>query len=388
MFKRQVGCLGYLKSCGRSKGVVMKKIVLFAIFLLQLAFPSLSLGARLKDIADIEGVRGNDLIGYGLVIGLKGTGDKSGAAFTNQSVANMLEKLGIRVDSQALKVANVAAVVVTAKLQPFSRPGSKLDIMLSSIGDAQTLQGGVLTMTPLKGADGKVYAVAQGPVSIGGFSVEGSQGDTAQKNHPTVGHISNGATVEKTIPFDLFASGQIRVVLREPDFGTVTKVQSEINKVLGEDRAKAMDSASVVVPLNQEFGREPVQLIAQLEQVAVEPDAPARIVVNERTGTIIMGENVQISTVAVAHGNLNITIKNEEQVSQPNALAGGETQVVQNEELQVGEESGKLSLLKKSVNIGDVVNALNALGATPRDLIAIFQALKKAGALQADLVVM
>ncbi|MCC6933922.1 MAG: flagellar basal body P-ring protein FlgI [Deltaproteobacteria bacterium] len=364
----------------------MKRLILL---ILLFAGANVAEAARLKDIADVEGVRGNDLIGYGLVVGLKGTGDKSGATFTNQSVANMLERLGIRVDAQTLKVANVAAVVVTAKLPPFARAGSKLDVTLSSIGDAQTLQGGVLTMTPLKGADGKVYAAAQGSISIGGFSVEGTQGDTAQKNHPTVGRIANGATVERAIPFDLFSSGQIRVVLREPDFVTATRVQNEINKIMGDGRAKAIDSASVMLPLSErELTLEPIKLIADLEQISIEPDSPAKVVVNERTGTIIMGENVNISTVAVAHGNLNITIKNETQVSQPNALAGGETAVVQNEAINVGEEGGQLVVMKKSVKINDVVNALNALGATPRDLIAIFQALQRAGALQAELEIM
>lgn len=364
------------------------KFALICGLLLQLLVATGASAARLKDIADIEGVRGNDLIGYGLVVGLKGTGDKGGAAFTNQSVANMLERLGIRVDSQQLKVANVAAVVVTAKLPAFARPGSKIDVTLSSIGDAQTLQGGVLTMTPLKGPDGKVYAAAQGAVSIGGFSVEGAQGDSTQKNHPTVGMIPSGASVERSVPYDLFASGQVRIVLKTPDFITATRVQNEVNKLLGSDRARAMDSASILIPLNKELGQEPIELIASLEQIPVEPDVAARVVVNERTGTIIMGENVNISTVAVAHGNLNVTIRSETQVAQPNALAGGETAIVENEDVTVGEEAGQLYVMKKSVSIGDVVNALNALGATPRDLIAIIQALRKAGALQAELVTM
>ena len=367
---------------------IIFKVGVIGGMVMQLLVASNASAARLKDIADIEGVRGNDLIGYGLVVGLKGTGDKGGAAFTNQSVANMLERLGIRVDSQQLKVANVAAVVVTAKLPAFSRPGSKIDVTLSSIGDAQTLQGGVLTLTPLKGPDGKVYAAAQGAVSIGGFTVEGAQGDTTQKNHPTVGVISGGGSVERSVPFDLFSSGQVRIVLKTPDFITATRVQNEVNKLIGADRARAMDSASVIIPLNNDLGREPIELIASLEQISVEPDVAARVVVNERTGTIIMGENVNISTVAVAHGNLNVTIRAETEVSQPNALAAGETAIVNNEDINVGEEAGQLYVMKKSVSIGDVVSALNALGATPRDLIAIIQALRKAGALQADLVTM
>jgi flagellar P-ring protein precursor FlgI len=344
--------------------------------------------ARLKDIADIEGVRGNQLIGYGMVVGLNGTGDKKGALFTPQTMSNMLERLGVRVRPEDLKVANVAAVMVTAELPAFSRPGSHIDVTLSSIGDSSTLQGGMLVMTPLKGPDGKVYAVAQGPVSVGGFSVEGSSGDSAQKNHPTVGRVARGAYVERSVPFDLFAEGQVRVVLREPDFTTVMRVQSALERFVGRGRAKALDGASVVVPLDESMGRSPVQLIASLEDLEVEPDSPARIVVNERTGTIIIGEHVRISTVALAHGNLNITIRSETQVSQPNALAQGQTTTVQNEDVNVSEEGGQLSVVSGVVSLGDVVKGLNNLGATPRDLIAIFQALQKAGALQAELVIM
>jgi len=343
---------------------------------------------RLKDLADIEGVRGNQVLGYGLVIGLQGTGDKQGALFTSQSMSNLLERLGVRVSAEQLKkTANVAAVVVTGDLPAFSRPGSKMDVTLSSIGDASSLQGGILVMTPLRAADGKVYAVAQGPVSLGGFIVEDG-GDKAQKNHPTVARVAKGATVERSIPFDLFAAGTIRIVLREPDFTTVTRVQSAVNKLIGQGRAKAIDSASVVVPLDQQMGQSPVQMIAALEDLQVDPDVPARVVINERTGTIIMGEAVRVATVALAHGNLNITIKSEQQVSQPNALAAGDTEVVENTEVQVAEESGELKVIDGSVSLGQVVKALNGLGATPRDLIAIFQALQKAGALRAEIVLM
>jgi len=352
-----------------------------------LLIPCSAMGARLKDIADIEGVRGNQLIGYGLVVGLNGTGDQRGASFTPQSMSNLLERLGVRVRPEDLKVKNVAAVVATATLPPFARPGSNVDVTLSSIGDASTLQGGTLLMTPLRAADGKVYAVAQGPVSVGGFSVE-SGGDSAQNNHPTVGLITRGATVERAIPFDLFSEGQIRIVLRDPYFMTITRVRSVINEMLGEERARAMDSASVVIPLDDVLAQAPIDLIARLERLNVEPDLPARVVVNGRTGTIIMGENVRVSTVAIAHGNLNISIKTETQVSQPNALAGGATAVVDNTDVSVAEEGGNLSIVEGNVNLGDVVQALNSLGATPRDLIAIFQAMQKAGALQAELVTM
>lgn len=350
--------------------------------------PAPAHAARLKDIADVQGVRGNQLIGYGVVVGLNGTGDKRGALFTPQSMSNLLERLGVRVRPEDLKLANVAAVMVTAELPPFSNPGGKIDVTLSSIGDASTLQGGVLVMTPLKGADGKVYAVAQGPVSVGGFSVEASTGDSAQKNHPTVARIARGATIERSIPFDLFASGQLRIVLRTPDFTTVTRVQSAVERFMGQGRAAAVDSASVLIPLDERLGRAPVQLIAALEELEVEPDMPARVIVNERTGTIIMGENVRISTVALAHGNLNITIRSETQVSQPNPLGQGQTAVTQNEDVNVTEDSGQLTVVQEGVSLGELVRALNTLGATPRDLIAIFQALERAGALHADLVIM
>lgn len=359
----------------------------FSVLLLLLLFCAPAEAARLKDLADVEGVRGNELVGYGIVVGLEGTGDKRGSAFTPQAVANFLERMGLRVDPRELTLSNTAAVIVTATLPPFARPGTKLDITLSSLGDAKTLQGGTLILTPLKGADGQVYAVAQGPVSVGGFSIS-EGGDSAQKNHSTVGRVPAGATVERAIPFDLFANGQIRIVLREPDFTTVTRVQAAINRFLGGDRAKAVDAASVILPLDPELAVAPVHLIAGLQDLEVEPDVPARVVVNERTGTIIIGENVRVSTVALAHGNLNITIRSETQVSQPGALAEGQTAIVQNTDVQVSEEGGQLTMVEESVSLGDVVRGLNSLGATPRDLIAIFQALKKAGALRAELVIM
>lgn len=368
---------------------MFKNIKVFLLLvMLALIVSKSAMAARLKDIADIEGVRGNQLVGYGIVVGLNGTGDKRGALFTPQSMSNLLERLGVRVRPEDLKLSNVAAVMATAELPAFSRPGSKIDITLSSIGDASTLQGGILVMTPLKAADGKVYALAQGPISVGGFSVASGTGDSAQKNHPTVARIAKGGVVEKAIPYDLFAEGQVRVVLREPDFITATRVQSVIEHFVGFGKAKAIDGASIVIPLNEQTGKAPVQLIAALEELEVTPDVPARVVVNERTGTIIMGEHVRVSTVALAHGNLNITIKSETQVSQPNALSKGETAAVENQEVSVNEEGGQLNIVKDTVSLGEVVKALNGLGATPRDLIAIFQALQRAGALQSELVIM
>ena len=366
----------------------IKRSVIRLVIAAAAAVPVNLYAARLKDIADIEGVRGNQLFGFGIVIGLNGTGDGKSVEFTTKSLSNMLEKMGIKVRPEDVKVKNVASVMVTAALPPFVRPGSRIDITLSSLGDAKSLQGGTLLFTPLKGADGNVYAVAQGEVSVGGFAVEGG-GDSAQKNHPTVGAIASGAIVERAIPFDLFQSKRIRVVLRQPDFTTMTRVVSEINGRLGRPLAVAVDSASVEIPLIDAYMRDPIGLVAKLESVEVEQDIGARVVVNERTGTIIMGEHVRIGKVALAHGNLNITIRSETQVSQPAPLANtGETRVVENTDVNVGEEMRSLSIVGGEVTLGEVVKALNALGATPRDLISIFQALKRAGALHAELDIM
>jgi flagellar P-ring protein FlgI len=344
--------------------------------------------SRLKDIADIEGVRPNQLIGYGVVVGLNGTGDGNTVEFTNKSLSNMLENMGLRVNPEMIKVRNVASVLVTAELPPFVRPGSKIDITLSSLGDAKSLLGGSLLMTPLKGADGNVYAVAQGAVSVSGFTVQG-EGDSAQKNHPTVGVISNGGIVEKALDFDLFAAQQLRIVLREPDFTTVNRLTKSINSYFSSNIAFPVDSASIEIPLTQEMLLEPVAFVAKLEQVQVSQDMGAKVVVNERSGTIVMGDNVRVSKVALAHGNLSITIRNDVQVSQPAPLANsGNTAIISNTEVQVAEEVKRLTEIGGEVTLGEVVSALNALGATPRDLITILVALKRAGALHAELEIM
>lgn len=365
--------------------ILMKKLLTIAL-ILTLGLEHAQ-AARLKDLADVEGVRGNQLFGYGIVVGLNGTGDGNGSQFTSKGVSNMLEKLGIRIDAKDIKVKNVAAVMVTATLPPFIRPGSKIDVTLSSLGDAKSLQGGNLLFTPLKAADGNTYAVAQGGVSVGGFAIEGG-GDSAQKNHPTVGLISQGATVERGLPFDLFQSQRVRIVLREPDFTTMTRVVKAINLHLGRPLAVALDAATVEMPLIDEFAKDPIGLVSRVEIVEVDPDIGAKVVVNERTGTIIMGEAVSISRVALAHGNLNISIRSETQVSQPNALSQGQTQTVTNSDVNVAEEDRRLGIVGGKVTLGEVVAALNSLGATPRDLISIFQALKRSGALQAELILM
>jgi flagellar P-ring protein precursor FlgI len=361
--------------------------VIITIILL-FCFESIAYGARLKDVAQVEGVRGNQLYGYGIVFGLNGTGDGKGVDFTRKGLSNLLERMGIRVNSEEVKVKNVASVLVTATLPPFIRPGAKIDVTLSSLGDAKSLVGGTLLFTTLKGADGNTYAVAQGPISVGGFVISGG-GDSAQKNHPTVGTISEGATIERSIPFNLFQSGRVRIVLRQPDFTTMTRVVSAINKSLPEPLAVAMDAGLVEVPLTGETLRDPISTVARLEQVEVTQDTEAKVIVNERSGTIIMGEHVRLSRVALAHGNLSISIRSETQVSQPNPLSEqGNTQVVTNTDVNVSEEAPSLGVIGGEVTLGELVDALNSLGATPRDLISIFTALERAGALHAQLEVM
>ncbi len=364
----------------------MRFIAICIALVTTLGIPMRADAARLKDIADIEGVRGNQLLGYGLVVGLNGSGDGK-LDFTQKSVSNMLEKMGLRINPVDVKVKNVAAVMVTATLPPFSRPGSRIDVTVSSMGDAKSLQGGTLILTSLKGADGNTYAVAQGSTNLGGFSIsEGS--DSAQKNHPTVATIPQGALVERAIPFDLFQSRKVRVVLREPDFTTMTEVVKSINTRMGKPVAVAVDSASVEVLLDQKYQNDPVGVVSILEQVSVDQDVGAKVVVNERTGTIVMGARVTISKVALAHGNLSVTIRSETDVSQPNALSQGETTEVTNQDITVGEDQAALKIVGGEVTLGDLVKALNALGATPRDLMSIFTALKEAGALNAELVIM
>ncbi len=346
---------------------------------------------RLKDIAKIEGVRGNQLIGYGLVVGLNGTGDGGSSFFTVKSVANMLEVFGVKVDPKQVKVKNSAAVMVTADLPPFAGVGTTLDVVVSSIGDAKSLQGGTLILTPLKGPDGQVYAVAQGPLTIGGYSYQTAAGDSITQNHPTVGYISNGAIVERAVNFDITQRRAIRIYLRQPDFTTANYVQKLINDLLGKDVAVAFDSGTIDVDLvkagvsgRQEF----VELVSQLENLKVEVGKAAVVVINERTGTVIVTDQVKVSKVALAHGNISVVVKSTTSVSQPNPLGEGETQVIENTELSTLEEKRGLNEIGGEANLTDLVRGLNALGVTPRDLISIFNALKKAGALNAELVIM
>jgi len=340
--------------------------------------------ARLKDLASVAGVRDNPLVGYGMVIGLAGTGDKTGTGFTNQSLASMLNKLGVTLDPDAMKVKNVASVMVTASLPPFSRPGQEIDVTVSSLGDATSLQGGTLLITPLRAANGQVYAVAQGPISVGGF-IGGEGGDRVVKNHVTVARITGGAVVERAAAYDLNDQGRLSFLLNRPDFATALQVARRINIEVGGDVALATDGGVVEVAVPDGYRHRVVSLLARLQALDVDVDVPARVVVNERTGTVVVGENVRLREVAIAHGNLHIRISAETQVSQPGALSGGGTAVVEQRDVNVSEEPGRLVMMPEGVSLGDVVNALNAIGVTPRDLVAILQSLKAAGALMAEL---
>ncbi len=342
--------------------------------------------ARIKDIASIRGVRQNQLVGYGLIVGLDGSGDTNKSEFTQQSLASMLERMGVTVDPEDLKVKNIAAVMVTAELPPFARSGSRIDALVSSIGDAKNLQGGTLLMTPMKGLDGKVYAVAQGPVSTGGFSYGKGTGTGVQKNFPTAGRVVGGASIEREIRTQFNVRETLTLAIHKPDFTTATRMAMAINAAFADSLAKALDAGTVAVKVPDLYKGRTVELVALIENVGVTPDNISKVIINERTGTVIMGENARIATVAIAHGNLSIQVNKTDNVSQPAPFARrGDTVVTSDREVIVEEGRNPLFLVESGVSIGEVVRALNALGVSPRDLIAIFQALKAAGALQAEL---
>jgi flagellar P-ring protein precursor FlgI len=361
----------------------MKKIIIFIIIFL---IPVSGYCVRIKDIAQFKGIRKNQLVGYGLVVGLDGTGDKGGTAYTSQALANMFKRMGINVSKNEIQPKNVAAVMVTADLPPFARIGDKIDITVSSVGDSQSLLGGTLLMTPLKGADSNVYALAQGALAIGGYSA-GAGNTGTEKNHLLVGSIPDGAVVENEVNVSLEGKTQLILSLDSPDFTTAVRVASTINDSLGKGTAKAIDSGGIAIKVLEPFkGRVP-EFIAGIELLDVETDSVARIVVNEKTGTVVIGKEVKIDKVALTHGNLSVTIKEKPEVSQPNELAEGETVVTKNREVEVVEENRKVMIMNETASIEDLSKALNAIGVTPRDMISIFQALKKAGALHGKLEV-
>ena len=345
--------------------------------------------SRVKDIADFEGVRSNMLVGYGLVVGLNGTGDSlRNAAFTQESLVAMLERLGVATRGATLNTKNVAAVMVTADLPPFARQGGRIDVAVSALGDAKSLLGGTLLVTPLLGADGEAYAVGQGALSVGGFEAKGDA-ESVTRGVPTSARIPGGAVVEREVPFALDGMSQIRLALRNPDFTTAERVARAIDARVGAAGARAVDPTTVILPVPAAYAGRVAELMAMVEQVAVEPDTPARIMIDERSGIIVMGENVRISRVAVAQGNLTVRVSEDPQVSQPNPLAGGDTVVVPRTSVQIDDQSNRrMVLLEPGVALKDLVAGLNALGVGPRDMISIIQAIKAAGALQAEIGMM
>jgi flagellar P-ring protein precursor FlgI len=342
---------------------------------------------RLKDLVSVEGVRDNPLIGYGLVIGLAGTGDKRTTIFSTQSLANTLERMGVSVSPTAMRVQNVASVIVTATLPPFAQPGTKIDITAAAVGDAANLQGGMLVMTQLKGANGQVYAVAQGSVVTGGF-VSGRGGNSQTVNHPTVGRIPNGAIVERLAP-SIEPTTQIRLQLRNSDFATSSRIADAINKQFHSDVpiAHAENGALIAVATPPEWKNRVPAFIAGLEDIRVEVDMPARIVVNERSGTIVIGKDVRIAPVAILHGNLSVQVETKLLVSQPGTLSNGTTAVVPQQTVTTKDEPTKNVILKDGATVEELVRALTAIGSTARDIIAILQNLRAAGALDAELEV-
>ena len=385
------------------------------IFITLFVLSNYAHATRIKDLADIKGVRENQLVGYGLIVGLDGTGDGKDSKFTFQSLASMLERMGVTVNAKDIeKAANVAAVMVTADLPAFAKVGSRIDVTVSSIGDAESLTAGTLLVTPLKGADGKVYAVAQGPVSTDAFSVSGKAAKVT-KNFPTVARIVDGAIIENEIPYDFVNKGTLSLILPRPDFTNAARVAKTINSALKGSVARTLDAGTIAVEVPKEYSGKTVELVAMIEQLDITPDKSSMVVFNERTGTVVIGENVRISTVAIAHGNLSIEIKENADVSQPMPFSqggslfgqsrspgppvesrdgsaiiapGANTAITYDTNIGVKEEKSKLFLVKSTVTISEVVRGLNALGVTPRDLMAIFQALKVSGALQATLEVM
>jgi flagellar P-ring protein FlgI len=358
---------------------------LLACLLVALLDLPLESAVRVKDVARIQGVRDNQLVGYGLVVGLNKTGDRRQTIFSIQSLINMLDRMGVTITARDIRVENIAAVMVTTDLSPFSRAGSRIDCTIASIGDARSLQGGILLQTPLKAANGEVYAVAQGPVAIGGFSA-GNGLNGVQVNHPTSGRISNGAIVEREVVSDLLNRENLELVLNESDFTTASRLETGVNHKLGAGVARSLDGRTVRIHVPDEFKSRMIELIAEVENIQIDTDQKAKVVLNERTGTVVIGKDVRIAAVAITQGNLSIQIGTNFNVSQPAPFSTvGQTAVTPEQNVVAEEKQSHLVLLKDGSNVEDLVKALNALGVTPKDMVAIFQAIKVSGALQAEL---
>jgi flagellar P-ring protein precursor FlgI len=340
---------------------------------------------RLKELVDVEGFRGNALVGVGVVVGLAGTGDDVGSLSTQRPLSTLLRRLGTFIDYTEIKARNVALVTVTATLPAFSRPGAAIDITVSSMGTAKSLQGGTLIATPLKGPDGETYAVAQGSLTVGGFAVGGSSGSSTKRNHVNAGHVPAGATVERGAPSQQLKN-QVVLLLKDADFTTATRIAASVDAALGAGSAKVRDPGAVLVKISDDWKDKPVELIAKLEVLDATPDAPGRVIIDERTGTLVVGASVALLPAAIAHGGLTVHVDEQKVVSQPNALGQGQTVALPTTNIEVDEDKGQLIALGAAGTVGDVAAALNALGAKPRDLISIFQALKAAGALRAEVL--
>ncbi|AOU98483.1 flagellar biosynthesis protein FlgI [Acidihalobacter yilgarnensis] len=376
--------------CARIQSQSCRRLfALVAVFSLCFGMVGVARAELVRDLATLAGVRSNQLVGYGLVVGLDGTGDQtSQAPFTIQSIENMLTRFGVTLPSNVNpQLNNVAAVLVTANLPPFSKPGQDIDITVSSIGNAKSLRGGTLVMTPLHGANGQVYAMAQGNLVVGGYGAQGGSGSSVQVNVLSVGMVPNGATVERDVPTSFDRGNSITLDLNNPSYTTATRLAHAINEAMGPGTAEALDAASVRVNAPPDRGQR-VAFVSYLENINIHPAAPpARVVVNARTGTVIIGSSVRVLPSAVAHGNLTVTISENPQVSQPNALSGGNTVVTPNSTVSAKQAKAHAFVFKPGVTLNSIVKAINRVGATPDDLIAILEALKRAGALRAQLVV-
>ena len=359
-------------------------ILLCAVFISLLFAGQLEAASRIKDVAAFEGVRDNQLFGYGLVIGLNGTGDGTQTYFPQQTMANMLERNGITIDPSRMRTKNVAAVMVTAALPPFARNGSRIDITVSSLGDAKSLQGGVLIMTPMQAADGQVYVTAQGQIALGGYSASSGNART-QTNHPTVGRIVNGGLVEKEVAVELSGRRHLNLVLNRNDFTSASRAVKSINDTLGYNVAKAVDGRTIAVTVPPDYDNRLIEFMAAVENARVEMDNTARVVLNEKTGTIVLGKDVSVSEVSIIHGSLSLQVGTMFTASQPNPLSKGTSMLVPQDTLEVTEEKGRTATIREGASVEEIVRALNDIGAGPRDIIAILQAIKAQGALQAEL---
>jgi flagellar P-ring protein FlgI len=366
------------------------QFICFAVVSLLAAGASVShtsAASRIKDIAHIDGLKKEMVIGYGLVVGLNGTGDGRKSTFTMQSIESMLERFGVTVDAAVLKVNNVAAVMVTGEVDPFMRVGSAIDVTVNSMGDATSLEGGTLLATPLIGVDGGLYAIAQGPATVGGFNVSGGAGNSVSQNHTTAGQVISGGVIQRSFEPEYIADGQFDLTVFNMDFYTVTSMVTAINDHFGSTVAEGLDGRTVRVQIPPADRADPIGFIAELEQLTVDVDTPARVVINEKNGTVVVGGNVQVGEAAVAHGNLTVEISTQFNVSQGNPFGRGETVVVPDIDTRVDTEEARIFALAESSTVSTIADALNEIGASPKDIIAIFQALRRAGALRAELVV-